>query len=88
MLGSKNLFGKIIYARGESKITVKLTSKLKGKKLTSDILELVPTNETETFKPLTQYYSVIINGALNFHSLHSFSSVFISINQSKICQNK
>ena len=64
MLGSKNLFGKIIYARGESKITVKLTIKLKGKKLTSDILELVPTNETETFKPLTQYYSVIINGAL------------------------
>lgn len=64
VLSCRNLFGTIAFARGKQSIVVKLTNEIQGKKLTSDLLELIPINEKETFTPLTQYYSVMINGAL------------------------
>ncbi len=59
-----NLFGTIIYERGGDKIIVKLTKEISGPKLTSDHIELTPRYQKETFKPLTQNYSVTVGGAL------------------------
>ena len=59
-----NLFGTIIYDSDGKKIIVKLSKEIKGKKITSDLLELSPRYEKETFKPLTQSYSVTVGGAL------------------------
>ncbi|MEO6521474.1 MAG: hypothetical protein ABIN91_07350 [Mucilaginibacter sp.] len=58
-----NLFTTIVNDRGK-KIMVKLNHSIKGIKIESDLLELKPTDPKETFKPLTQYYSVMINGTL------------------------
>ncbi|TKC57693.1 hypothetical protein FBD94_20690 [Pedobacter hiemivivus] len=48
-----NLFGTVISDRGGKKLLVEV-----GKYL----LQLVPRNENETFKPLMQYYSVMVDG--------------------------
>ncbi len=60
----ENLFGTIVSDRGGDNLLVKLTKPIKGNKLTSDLIELEPRYEKETFKPLSQYYSVTIGGAL------------------------
>ena len=57
-----NLFGTIISDRGGKRLLLKLTYQIIGKKITSDILELHLLTENETFKPLEQYYSVMVNG--------------------------
>ncbi len=59
-----NLFGTIIFDRGVDKIIVKLSSKIEGRRITSDLLELSPHKQGDTFKPLTQYYSVMVDGSL------------------------
>jgi hypothetical protein len=59
-----NLFGKIISDRGGKKLILQLTEKIVGKEITSDIIELKPKTENETFRPLEQYYSVMVNGKL------------------------
>jgi hypothetical protein len=59
-----NLFGTIIFDRGGDKIIVKLSDKIAGSQLTSDLLELSPRKQGDTFKPLTQYYSVMVDGSL------------------------
>lgn len=59
-----NLFGEILSDRGGKKLIVKLIKPIKGELITSDIIELKPQNEKDTFKPLFQYYSVMINGNL------------------------
>jgi len=59
-----NLFGIIIFDRGGDKLIVKLSDKIAGSQLTSDLLELSPHKQGDTFKPLTQYYSVMIDGSL------------------------
>ena len=59
-----NLFGTIIFDRGRDKIIVQLSDKIAGKQLTSDLLELSPHKQGDTFKPLTQYYSVMVIGSL------------------------
>jgi len=72
-----NLFGTIIYDRGGEKITVKLSKEIKGKKFTSDLLELSPRYEKETFKPLTQNYSVTVGGALIKENSSEFDYMLI-----------
>ena len=72
-----NLFGTIIYDRGGKKIIVKLSKTVKGTKLTSDLLELTPRYENETFKPLTQNYSVTVGGALIKEGLDEFDYILI-----------
>ena len=59
-----NLFGTIIFDRGGDKIIVKLSNEIAGSQLTSDLLELSPHKQGDTFKPLTQYYSVMVDGSL------------------------
>ena len=59
-----NLFGTILSDRGGQKIILKLLEKIVGKEITSDILEIEPLTNKETFKPLGQYYSVMVNGSL------------------------
>lgn len=59
-----NLFGTIILDRGGKKLLLQLTEKIIGKEITSDIIELKPKTENETFRPLEQYYSVMVNGSL------------------------
>ena len=59
-----NLFGEILSERNGDKLKVRLTQKIKGKSFSSDILLLTPRFKGETLKPLQQYYSVTINGAL------------------------
>jgi len=63
-LGLGNIFGSVINDRGKEKIIVKLNDAIKGFKIESDLLELIPINPKETFKGLTQYYSLMINGIL------------------------
>lgn len=72
-----NLFGTIIYDRDGKKIIVKLSNEIKGDKLTSDLLELSPRYEKETFKPLTQNYSVTVGGALIKEDSDEFDYVLI-----------
>lgn len=59
-----NLFGTIISDRGGKKLILQLTEKIVGKEITSDILELKPKEENETFRLLDKYYTVMINGSL------------------------
>lgn len=59
-----NLFGTIISDRGGRKLLLKITDQIVGKEITSDILELQPLTEKETFRPLGQYYSVMVNGSI------------------------
>ncbi|MBL0260373.1 MAG: hypothetical protein IPQ10_04760 [Saprospiraceae bacterium] len=59
-----NLFGTIISDRGGKKLLLQLTEKIVGKEITSDIIVLTPKTENETFKPLEQYYSIMVNGNL------------------------
>jgi len=59
-----NLFGTIISDRGGKRLVLKLLTEIKGKEITSPILELVPLADKDTFKPLGQYYSVMVNGSL------------------------
>ena len=59
-----NLFGTIIFDRGGDKIIVKLSNEIAGSQLTSNLLELSPHKQGDTFKPLTQYYSVMVDGSL------------------------
>jgi hypothetical protein len=59
-----NLFGTIIYDRGGNKLIVKLSKKIIGNELTSDLIELSPHQQDDTFKPLTQYYSVMVDGSI------------------------
>jgi len=59
-----NLFGEIISVRNGCSLKVRLTQRIKGKSFSSYILILTPRFKNETFKPLQQYYSVAINGAL------------------------
>ena len=62
--GKGNLFGTIIFDRGGNRIIVKLYDKITGRKLTSDLLELSPHKQGDTFKPLTQYYAIMVDGSL------------------------
>jgi hypothetical protein len=73
----ENLFGTIISDRGGEKLLVKLTKPIKGKKLTSDLIELKPRYEKETFKPLGQYYSVTVGGALVKEENDEFDYIII-----------
>lgn len=59
-----NLFGTIISDRGGNKLLLQLTNQIIGKEITSDIIELQPLTDKETFKPLGQFYSVMVNGNL------------------------
>ncbi len=59
-----NLFGTILSDRGGQQITLQLLDKVIGKEITSDILEIQTMTEKETFKPLRQNYSVMVNGSL------------------------
>ena len=72
----ENLFGTIISDRG-NKILVKLTNTIKGKKLTSDLMELTPEEPFTTFKYLYQFYSVIANGVLLTQNLKDSESIII-----------
>lgn len=72
-----NLFGTILSDRGGDKLLVKLTKPIKGNKLTSDLIELKPINEMETFKPLGQYYSVTVGGALVDEKNEEFDYIII-----------
>jgi len=56
---------------------VKLTKPIKGKKLTSDLIELKPRYEKETFKPLGQHYSVTVGGALVKEENDEFDYIII-----------
>jgi hypothetical protein len=59
-----NLFGTIISDRGGKKLLLKLTDQIIGDEIASDIIELQPMTGKETFKPLIQHYSVMVNGSL------------------------
>ncbi len=72
-----NLFGTILSDRGGDKLIVKLTKVIKGKKLTSDLLKLTPRYEKQTFKPLTQHYSVTVGGALITTDTEEFDYILI-----------
>jgi hypothetical protein len=72
-----NLFGTIEDDRGGKKLKVRLTKEIEGSKLTSDLIELKPRYEKETFKPLLQNYSVTIGGALIEENSENFDYIII-----------
>lgn len=61
--GKGNLFGTIVFDRGD-RIIVKLSNTITGNQLISNLLEFSPHEEGDTFKSLTQYYSVMADGSL------------------------
>ncbi|MFY0592958.1 hypothetical protein [Roseivirga sp.] len=73
----ENLFGTILFDRGGDKLLIELTKPIKGKKLTSNLMELRPRYEKETFKPLLQYYSVTVGGALVTKDFDDFDYIII-----------
>lgn len=75
----ENLFGTILSDRGGDKILVELIKPIKGKKLTSNLMELRPRYEKESFKPLSQYYSVTVGGALVKKNSDDFDYIIIGI---------
>jgi len=58
-----NLFGRVIKQRGNS-LLIKLSKPIEGKEFSSDLLELRPRYQGDYFKPLEQFYSVIVSGTL------------------------
>ena len=60
----ENIFGRIIFERNGNRIIVKMVKPIKGKSIESNLIELEPQNENETFKGLHQYYSVMVKGNL------------------------
>ncbi len=72
-----NLFGTIEDDRGGKTLKVRLTNEIRGNKLTSDLIELKPRYEKETFKPLSQNYSVTIGGALINANSEAFDYILI-----------
>ena len=72
-----NLFGTIEDDRGGKTLKVRLTNEIRGNKLTSDLIELKPRYEKETFKPLSQNYSVTIGGALINDNSEDFDYILI-----------
>jgi hypothetical protein len=62
---NKIIFGTILSdSAGCDKMIIELTQPIKGKVMTSNLMELHPRHEKQTFKSLSQYYSVTVNGAL------------------------
>jgi len=72
-----NLFGTILSDRGGKKLLVELTKPITGKTFTSNLIELTPRYEKETFKPLTQNYSVTVGGALVTKNKDEFDYIII-----------
>jgi hypothetical protein len=58
-----NLFGTVLKQRGNT-LLVKLSKQIQGNSFTSDLIELQPRYQGEKFKPLEQYYTVTVGGAL------------------------
>ncbi len=72
-----NLFGTIEDGRGSKRLKVRLTKKIKGNKFISDLMELKPRYEKETFKPLLQNYTVTVGGALIEDNSDDFDYILI-----------
>ena len=72
-----NLFGTIEDDRGGKRLKIRLTKKTEGTKLTSDLIELKPRYEKETFKTLLQNYSVTVGGALIDDNSEHFDYIII-----------
>ena len=72
-----NLFATIEDDRGDKRLKVRLTKEIRGNKLTSDLMELKPRYEKETFKPLLQNYSVTVGGALIKDNSEDFDYILI-----------
>lgn len=73
----ENLFGTILSDRGGDKLLIELIKPIKGKKLTSNLMELTPRYEKETFKPLSQHYSVTVGGSLVINDSDDFEYIII-----------
>ncbi|MBX9782524.1 MAG: hypothetical protein K2X48_04435 [Chitinophagaceae bacterium] len=73
----ENLFGTIVSDRDSDKLLVKLTKPITGKKLTNDLIELSPRYEKTAFKPLSQYNSVTVGGALVTENSDGFDYIII-----------
>ncbi|WP_316818855.1 hypothetical protein [Pedobacter nyackensis] len=56
-----NLFGTVLSDRGGKRLVVELM-KTKNSSLLSNMIELRPREEKASFKPLMQYYSVMVDG--------------------------
>ena len=72
-----NLFGTIEDDRGGKRLKVRLINEIRGNILTSDLMELKPRYEKETFKPLLQNYSVTVGGALIKDDSEDFDYILI-----------
>ena len=58
-----NLFADIISERGNI-LLVRLSKSVQGNVIKSDLMELTPQSQKDSFKGLKQNYSVMINGKL------------------------
>jgi hypothetical protein len=72
-----NLLGTIEDDRGGKRLKVRLINEIRGNIFTSDLIELKPRYEKETFKPLLQNYSVTVGGALIKDDTEEFDYIFI-----------
>lgn len=58
-----NIFGKVLKDNGNS-ITIKLSKTYTIGNLCSDLIEIVHVDTEKSLKPISQYYSIEINGVL------------------------
>lgn len=58
-----NLFGQVVKQQGNT-LLVKLSKTIAGNRFSSNLLQLQPRYQGETFKPLLQYYSITAGGTL------------------------
>jgi len=58
---SGNIFGTVVNDRGGKRLVVELM-KIEDSILLSNVIELRPREDKASFKPLMQYYSVMVDG--------------------------
>ena len=58
-----NLFGRVVKQTGNV-LLIKLSKQIQVNTFTSDLMELRPRYQGDTFKPVEQFYSVTVGGTL------------------------
>ncbi len=60
----ENIIGVVLSDREKNTLLVKLSNPIKGKEITSDLMELRLRHEKTSFESLSQHSDIAINGAL------------------------
>ena len=73
----EELYGKVLSLVNDQKLLIQLTQPLTGKKMVSDLVELVPTSEKTGFKKLSLEQAVHVGGGLVTEKSDNFDYILI-----------